>query len=92
MRTNVDIDDALMIDAMRAGPYSTKREAVEAGLQLLAKRAAYADLLGLRGKLEWSDDPIEVKPQRYMVQSPPPPPYVRTSTSSKAAAARSSRK
>ncbi|MEO7254107.1 MAG: type II toxin-antitoxin system VapB family antitoxin [Casimicrobium sp.] len=28
-----DIDDDLMDAAMRAGPYSTKREAVEAGLQ-----------------------------------------------------------
>jgi antitoxin ParD1/3/4 len=89
MRTNIDIDDALMTDAMRAGPYSTKREAVEAGLQLLAKRAAYADLLGLRGKLEWSDDPA---PPSHMLQSPPPPPYVSAAKLGKADVTRSTRR
>ena len=52
MRTNIDIDDTLMDSAMRAGPYSTKREAVEAGLQLLARKAAYRDILALRGQLQ----------------------------------------
>ena len=32
MRTNIDIDDDLLARAMQAGPYKTKREAVEAGL------------------------------------------------------------
>ncbi len=58
MRTNIDIDDSLMESAMRAGPYSTKREAVEAGLQLLARKAAYRDILALRGKLQWDDSPL----------------------------------
>lgn len=56
MRTNIDIDDALMESAMRAGPYTTKREAVEAGLQMLARKAAYRDILSLRGQLQWSDE------------------------------------
>ena len=33
MRTNIDIDDTLMASAMRADPFSTKREAVEADLR-----------------------------------------------------------
>jgi len=60
MRTNIDIDDTLMDAAMRAGPYSTKREAVEAGLQLLARKAAYRDILALRGKLQWDGSPLPV--------------------------------
>ena len=36
MRTNIDIDDELMAAALEAGPYKTK-EAVEAGLKLLAR-------------------------------------------------------
>lgn len=75
MRTNIDIDDALMDSAMRAGPYSTKREAVEAGLQLLARKAAYRDILALRGQLQWEDDPT-VQAPAHAVHSPPPPPYV----------------
>jgi antitoxin ParD1/3/4 len=57
MRTNIVIDDTLLEAAMRAGPYKTKKEAVEAGLQLLARQAAYRDILALRGKLRWDDAP-----------------------------------
>lgn len=53
MRTNIDIDDDLMAAAMRAGPYKTKKEAVEAGLQLLKRQAAYREILKYRGKLQW---------------------------------------
>ena len=56
MRTNIDIDDELMAKAMRAGPYKTKREAVEAGLRLLARQAAYREILKWEGKLKWEGD------------------------------------
>jgi predicted nucleic acid-binding protein len=45
MRTNIDIEDKLMADAMKAGPYKTKKEAVEAGLKLLARQAAYREIM-----------------------------------------------
>jgi antitoxin ParD1/3/4 len=56
MRTNIDIEDKLMADAMKAGPYKTKKEAVEAGLKLLARQAAYREILKWRGKLKWEGD------------------------------------
>ena len=56
MRTNIDIDDALMADAMAAGPYTTKKDAVEAGLKLLKRQAAYREILKWRGKLKWEGD------------------------------------
>ena len=56
MRTNIDIDDELMARAMQAGPFKTKREAVEAGLKLLARQAAYKEILKWRGKLKWEGD------------------------------------
>ena len=55
MRTNIVIDDAVLDAAMRAGPYKTKKDAVEAGLRLLARQAAYREILALRGKLRWED-------------------------------------
>ena len=55
MRTNIILDDELIASAMRAGPYKTKQEAVEAGLRLLARQVAYRDILALRGKLRWDD-------------------------------------
>ena len=56
MRTNIDIDDELMAQAMSAGPYTTKKDAVEAGLKLLARQAAYREILKWRGKLKWEGD------------------------------------
>jgi Arc/MetJ family transcription regulator len=56
MRTNIDIDDDLMAEAMKAGPYQTKKEAVEAGLRLLARQAAYREILKWRGRLKWEGE------------------------------------
>jgi antitoxin ParD1/3/4 len=82
MRTNIDIDDDLMIQAMSAGPYKTKKDAVEAGLKLLARQAAYREILKWRGKLKWEGDesidwtqPPAAGSDVAMVQSPAPPAY-----------------
>ncbi len=56
MRTNIVIDPALLEAAMKAGPYTTKKDAVEAGLALLARQAAYREVLKWRGKLHWEGD------------------------------------
>lgn len=53
MRTNIDIDDDLMARALAAGPFKTKKEAVEAGLRMLERQAAYREILKWRGKLQW---------------------------------------
>jgi antitoxin ParD1/3/4 len=59
MRTNIDIDDELMAAAMAAGPFKTKKEAVEAGLALLERQAAYREILKWKGKLQWGWDEAE---------------------------------
>lgn len=79
MRTNIDIDDSLMESAMRAGPFSSKREAVEAGLQLLARKAAYRDILALRGQLQWDDGSPTSAATVLTAHSPLPPPDIRQS-------------
>ena len=56
MRTNIEIDDKLMATAMKAGPYKTKKDAVEAGLKLLARKVAYREIRKWRGKLKWEGD------------------------------------
>ena len=56
MRTNIDIDDELMASALKAGPFKTKKDAVEAGLRLLARQAAYREILRWEGKLKWEGD------------------------------------
>ena len=56
MRTNIEIDDKLMDYVMSTGDFKTKREAVEAGLQLIKRRKVYDGLRALRGKLQWLGD------------------------------------
>ncbi len=56
MRTNIEIDDELMEGAMRAGHFKTKKDAVEAGLKLLSRQAAYREILKWEGKLQWDGD------------------------------------
>jgi Arc/MetJ family transcription regulator len=56
MRTNIDIDDQLMSEAMRRSGARTKRAAVEAGLRLLADTHAQVAIRRLRGKLDWQGD------------------------------------
>jgi len=74
MRTNIDIDDALMAKAMEAGPFKTKKDAVEAGLKLLARQAAYREILKWRGKLPWEgDESIDwTQPAELAVNEPRP--------------------
>ena len=56
MRTNIDIDDRLMREAMRRSGARTKRAAVEAGLRLLAETHAQGSIRKLRGKVQWEGD------------------------------------
>ena len=56
MRTNIDIDDALMRQAMRSSGATTKRAAVEEGLRLLVQTRGQTSLRRLRGKVAWKGD------------------------------------
>lgn len=57
MRTNIEIDDTLMQEAMRSGGFKTKRETVEAALKMLsARRTSYRKILDLSGKVEFDPD------------------------------------
>ena len=56
MRTNIDIDDAVLDAAMKAGPFKTKKEAVEAGLRAIARQAHYREVLRWESKLRWDGD------------------------------------
>lgn len=56
MRTNIEIDDKLMRDAIRLSGAKTKREAVESGLRALIQLGKQAEIRKLRGKLKWEGD------------------------------------
>ncbi len=56
MRTNIEIDDKLMNDVLRATGAKTKKEAVELGLQTLLDLSAQEKARSLRGKITWEGD------------------------------------
>jgi Arc/MetJ family transcription regulator len=56
LRTNIDIDDELMREAMRASGERTKRAVVERALRLLVQTRGQARIRRLRGKVTWRGD------------------------------------
>jgi Arc/MetJ family transcription regulator len=56
VRTNIEIDDELMRQAMKRSGARTKRSAVEAGLRLLAATHEQGSIRRLRGKVRWEGD------------------------------------
>jgi len=56
MRTNIEIDDSLMEEAMRAGETTTKKATVEAALRLLVQTRMQSGIRKLRGKVKWEGD------------------------------------
>lgn len=56
MRTNIEIDDELMDEALRRSGAATKRAAVEEGLRLLIQTRRQAGIRRLRGKVQWQGD------------------------------------
>ncbi|WP_028455207.1 type II toxin-antitoxin system VapB family antitoxin [Chitinilyticum litopenaei] len=56
MRTNIEIDDKLMSDALRLTGAKTKREAVEMGLRTLLRLSQQQELRRFKGKLLWEGD------------------------------------
>jgi Arc/MetJ family transcription regulator len=64
MRTNIDIDDQLLADAMKASGLTTKRATVEEGLRLLVRiRSRLKAFEELRGS-GWEGDLDEMREDR----------------------------
>ncbi|MBK7423569.1 MAG: type II toxin-antitoxin system VapB family antitoxin [Propionivibrio sp.] len=61
MRTNIEIDDKLMADALAATGLKTKREAVELGLKTVLKLKQQEEFRQFRGKLNWQGNLDEMR-------------------------------
>ncbi len=64
MRTNIEIDDELMAEALRRSGAPTKKAAVEEGLRLLIQVRRQAGIRRLRGKVHWEGDLDEMRGKR----------------------------
>jgi Arc/MetJ family transcription regulator len=56
MRTNIEIDDKLMAEAMKAMGTKTKRETVEKALLAQVRVSRQKGILKLKGKVQWEGD------------------------------------
>lgn len=56
MRTNIEIDEKLMEEAMEAAGLTTKKATVERGLQLILTLKNQKRIKAFRGKLKWEGD------------------------------------
>jgi Arc/MetJ family transcription regulator len=56
MRTNIEIDDRLMRQAMRRSGARTKRAVVEEALRLLVQTRGQTAIRRLRGTVTWHGD------------------------------------
>ncbi len=64
MRTNIDIDDKLLSEAMKATGASTKRGVVELGLASLVSLKRQERVKKYRGKLKWEGDLNQMRPEK----------------------------
>ena len=53
MRTNIEIDDALMADAQKASGLATKKQTVEEALRLMIRLRRQRDVNAAFGKYRW---------------------------------------
>jgi Arc/MetJ family transcription regulator len=56
VRTNIEIDDTLMRQAMRLAETGTKKATVEAALRLFIQTRLQGGIRKLRGKVKWEGD------------------------------------
>jgi Arc/MetJ family transcription regulator len=56
MKTNVEIDDALVTDALKATGLTTQHEVVELALKTLIQMKQQEAIQSFRGQLPWEGD------------------------------------
>lgn len=65
MRTNIDIDEKLMAQAMKVSSLKTKWETVEVALQTMIRLRRQREVLELAGKVDWEGNLDELRKGRF---------------------------
>ena len=65
MRTNIEIEDELIREALRVSGLKTERAAVEAGLRALIRLNKRRKILDLAGKVQWEGNLDESREGRF---------------------------
>lgn len=64
-RTNVELDEKLVKEAMRLFNKKTKKELIHFALSELIRREKAKGILDLEGKIEWEGDLREMRKGRF---------------------------
>jgi len=66
MRTNIDIDDKLMRQAMKATGTTTKKAAVETALRQMVQLGKQRRITRWFGKIQWEGDLAAMRTSRFL--------------------------
>ena len=64
VKTHLDLDKHLLMEAMRRGGHGTKRAAVNDALAEYVNRRRRRELLALRGQIRWCGDLEQMRGRR----------------------------
>lgn len=64
LRTNIELDEKVVAEAMRLARVGTKKEIVNVALKELVKKLKRRKLLELEGKVAWSGNLDEMRKRR----------------------------
>ena len=64
LRTNIELDEELVNEAMRLTHMKTKKELVNYALKELVRKVKRKNLLYLEGKVEWEGNLYEMRKSR----------------------------
>lgn len=64
MRTHIELDATLLEQVIRLGRFGTKKAAVNAALEVYARRLKRDELLKLQGKIRWRGDLKKLRASR----------------------------
>jgi Arc/MetJ family transcription regulator len=65
MRTNIEIDDEVMKEALTRSGLRTKKAVVDEALKLFVRLQRQKDLLALAGKVKWEGDLDQMRQNRF---------------------------
>lgn len=64
LRTNIELDEALVDEAMRLTQIRTKKELVNYAIRELIRKTKTKKLLDLEGRVEWTGNLAEMRESR----------------------------
>ncbi len=64
LRTNIELDEGLVDEAMKLTHIKTKKELVHYAIRELVRKAKTRKLLDLEGQVEWTGDLAEMRKSR----------------------------